>query len=68
MKSSADGVHYFTEELSRHFEHYFISTAYGPGLAHCLAAGAPIAVYGLQGSDHRARDQYESAALADGNA
>jgi hypothetical protein len=51
--------------LSRHLEHYFVSTAYGPGLAHRLTIGTPIAIGGLHDGDHGASDQDETAAFAD---
>jgi hypothetical protein len=52
-------------ELSRHLEHYLISTAYRPGLAHRLTIGTPIAIGSLHGCDHGASDQDETAALTD---
>jgi hypothetical protein len=54
-----------TEELSRHLEHYLVSTAYRPGLAHRLTIGTPITIGGLHDGDHGAGDQHETAALAD---
>jgi hypothetical protein len=65
---AAGYVFEITRELSRHLEHYLVSTAYCPGLAHCLTIGTPIAVGGLHGCDHPAGDQNETAAFADSNA
>jgi len=62
------GKWYFTAgngEISRHLEHYLVSTAYRTGLAHRLTIGTPIAFGRLHGCDHGASDQDETTALAD---